>query len=126
MGFWEGFLDPAAWSTGIGGAALGLVTGHFKTNRGRISKLEQEVRECHKRDADFRVFAAGFRMVVGEMARDNPNSPALKLCGDLLNKKLGPPPSIDDFADLIKQADEVHPDDWSGPKRDWEGERDEQ
>jgi hypothetical protein len=36
---------------------LGLVTGHFKTNRGRISRLEKEVEECRERDADFKVLA---------------------------------------------------------------------
>jgi hypothetical protein len=106
----ETLFDPAVWSTGIGGTALGLVTGHFKTNRGRITKLEKEVEECRERDADFKVLAAGFRMVVGEMMRENPMSPALQMCGDLLNKKLGPPPTIDDFADLLAQADERAPD----------------
>lgn len=108
-GFWQWVLDPGTWGTGVGGTALGLVTGHFKTNRGRISKLEKEVEECRERDADFKVLSAGFRMVVGEMMRENPNSPALQMCGDLLNKKLGPPPSIDDFANLLQQADKADP-----------------
>jgi hypothetical protein len=31
------------------------------------------------------------------------------MCGDLLNKKLGPAPSIDEFAHLLNQADEASP-----------------
>lgn len=108
-GFFERLVDPAVWGTGAGAAALGLVTGHFKTNRGRIDRLEKEVEECRRRDADFRVVAAGFRMVVGEMQRENPRSPALQMCSDLLNRKLGPPPTIDDFVDLVNQIDEVSP-----------------
>jgi hypothetical protein len=123
-GFWQWVLDPGTWGTGIGGTALGLVTGHFKTNRGRISKLEAEVHECRKRDADLHVVKAGVRLLVGEMVRDNPNSQALKMFGDLLAQKLGPAPTIDEFADLLKQADEADPDDWGGPRRNTEGNRD--
>jgi hypothetical protein len=120
----ETLFDPAMWTTGVGGAALGLVTGHFKTNRGRITRLEKEVEECRERDADFKVLAAGFRMVVGEMMRDNPHSPALQMCGDLLNKKLGPAPSIDEFAHLLNQADEASPQAWEGPRKNWGQDRD--
>lgn len=108
--FWQTVLDPSLWGGAGGGAAIGLVTGHFKTNRGRIARLEKEVEECRQRDADFKVVAAGFRMVVGEMQRENPKSPALKMCGDLLSRKLGPPPTIDEFTDLLKQVDESVPD----------------
>lgn len=118
---WQTFLDPQAWSTGIGGAAIGLVTGHFKTNKGRISKLEKEVDECRKRDADFKVLGAGFRMIVGEVMRENPTSPALQMCGDLLSRKFGPAPTIDEFADLLKQADEASPEPWTGPRKSWDG-----
>ena len=119
--FVQSLADPALWGTGLGGTVLGLVTGHFKTNRGRIAKLEAEVEECRKRDADFKVVAAGFRMVVGEMMRDNPQSPALQMCGDLLARKLGPAPTIDEFTDLLKQADEADPEEWSGPRKEWDG-----
>lgn len=120
-GFWQWVLDPSTWGTGVGGTALGLVTGHFKTNKGRISKLEKEVEECRARDADFKVLAAGFRMVVGEVMRENPKSPALQMCGDMLNRKFGPAPTIDEFADLIGKVDEVAPEEWTGPRRKWEG-----
>lgn len=103
-------MDPTIWAPGLGGGIVGLVTGHFKTNRGRISKLEQEVEECRQRDADFKVVAAGFRMVVGEMMRDHPKSPALQMCGDLLTRRLGPAPTIDEFTDLLKQVDSAVPD----------------
>lgn len=118
-GFWASVLDPSVWGTGVGGTALGLVTGHFKTNRGRITRLEKEVEECRERDADFKVLAAGFRMVVGEVMRDNPRSPALKMCGDLLANKFGPPPTIDEFTDLLKQADVADPHEWTGPRKNW-------
>jgi hypothetical protein len=48
-------------------------------------------------------------MVVGEMMRDNPNSPALQMCGDLLNKKLGPPPSIDEFVTCSSKPTRLRP-----------------
>lgn len=118
-GFWQTIVDPQLWGGTAGGAFLGLVTGHFKTNRGRITKLEQKVEECRKRDADFQVLGAGFRMIVGEVMRENPNSPALKMCGDLLSRKFGPPPTVADFADMLKQADQVSPEPWDGPRRNW-------
>lgn len=115
MGVWSSLTDPSQWAIALGGAVAGGATGLFKTNRGRIARLEKEVEECRQRDADFRVVAAGFRMVVGEMMRDNPHSPALQMCGDLLNRKLGPPPTVDEFSDLLNQADEVDPQyNWTG------------
>lgn len=109
-GLLDSLFDPAVLTTGLGGTVVGLLTGHFKTNRGRIARLEKEVEECRQRDADFKVVAAGFRMVVGEMMRDHPQSPALQMCGDLLTRRLGPAPTIDEFTDLLKQVDQAVPD----------------
>jgi hypothetical protein len=122
-GWASAFLDPSSWTSGIGGAVLGLVTGHFRSSRGRVAKLEKEVAECRARDADLHVVKAGVRLLVGEMVRENPSSPALQMFGDLLAQKLGPAPTIDEFADLIKDADEVDPSEWTGPKREWEDRR---
>lgn len=116
---WSALIDPQTWGSGLGGAALGLVTGHFRTNRGRIAKLEAEVNECRKRDADLHVVKAGVRLLVGEMMRENPASPALQMFGDLLAQKLGPAPTIDEFANLLKEADEADPEEWTGPRREW-------
>lgn len=105
-------FDPAVWA-GAGAAALAFVGGRVTKRDARISKLEEEVEECRKRDADVLILTAGVRLMVGEMKRRSPGSPALQMFGDLLNRRLGPPPSIDEFAELLKQidqADEKHRD----------------
>jgi hypothetical protein len=68
------------------------------------------VRECRKRDSDMAILSAGVRMMVGELSRELPNSHSLKLFGDMIAEKLGPPPSIEDFADLLRKVDEAAPD----------------
>lgn len=102
-------IDPAVWSGagGAGGAALGLVVGHVKTRNGRIAKLEKEVEECRRRDADFRIISAGVRLMVGELRDKIPDSQALKMFGDLMEQRLGPPPTAEDFDDLIGQIDKA-------------------
>lgn len=99
-------LDPAVWA-GSGGAAFGALAGHLSTRRGRLAKLEAEVTECRKRDGDFVVVSAAFRMMVGEMARQDEHNPVLRMTRDLLQRKLGPVPSIEDMADLLRQVDEA-------------------
>lgn len=109
MPWYSSLLDPATlFGAGGGGGLLGFLAGHVKTRNGRIAALEEEVEECRKRDARLIVVEAGFRMIVGEMCRKDPKNQVLKLCGDLLNRELGPAPS--DFEDLIHKLDEVAPD----------------
>jgi hypothetical protein len=91
---------PTLAAGGSGATALGLVGAKFH-------RLDREVKECRARDSRFVVIEAGFRMVVGEMQRENPNSIALQMCGDLLNRKLGPAPSMGDLTDLLKQLDDI-------------------
>lgn len=91
-----------------GAGVLGLVAGNMKMRHGRLAKLEREVEECRHRDARMKVVEAGFRLVVGEMVRENPNSPALRMCGDLLNRKLGPVPhDMAGFQDLLNDLDRL-------------------
>lgn len=94
-------VDPA-WLIGGtgGGGALAFVGAQFH-------RLSSEVKECRNRDARFVVIEAGFRLVVGEMQRTNPNSAALRLCGDLLNRKLGPAPDISDLTTLLTALDDA-------------------
>lgn len=97
-------LDPALLLGGTGGGgALAFVGARFH-------RLEKEVRECRKRDSDMAILSAGVRMMVGELSRELPNSQSLKLFGDMIAEKLGPPPSIEDFADLLKNIDAATPD----------------
>lgn len=100
-------LDPAVL-TGVGSAIAAFITGRVTKRDDRISALETEVEECRKRDARFVVVEAGFRMVVGEMVRKDPRNQVLRLCGDLLNRELGPAPA--DFADLLSKIDDATPD----------------
>jgi hypothetical protein len=95
-------LDPAVMLGGGGGTTvLGFIGA-------QLHRQGKEIKECRERDARFVVIEAGFRMVVGEMARTNPNSPALQMCADLLNRKLGPAPvDVDGFADLLRKLDEI-------------------
>lgn len=97
-------VDPAVWS-GAGGALIGLVAGQVTQRGARLAKLEAEVEECRRREADFRIVTAGVRMMVGELRRELPKSTALKTFGDMLEQRLGPPPTIDDFRDLLTQVD---------------------
>ena len=94
-------LDPTTvFGTLGGGGILGFVGAKFH-------KLDAEVQECRKRDANIVVVMAGVQLLVGKLERDDPESVELRMFGDLLNRKLGPPPSVDDFADLVKRLDEV-------------------
>lgn len=98
-------LSPALWSAG--GAVAGLLGGQFTLKSSRMAKLEEEVKSCRERDANFQVVAAGFRMMAGEMARELPDNQVLKMVGDLLNRKLGPLPAIDDLAELLNDVDQA-------------------
>lgn len=106
-------LDPSLLIAS-GGGLLGFVGGQVKVHRGRVAKLEKEVEECRKRDADFQIITAGVRMVVGKMRREDPDSPELRMFADLCHRRLGPPPAMDDFADLLSQLD----DESDGEQRD--------
>lgn len=101
----QSLFDPSIWA-GAGATAIAFVGGRVTKRDARINKLEAEVEECRQRDARFVIIEAGFRMVVGEMQRDNPNSVALQMCGDLLSRKLGPAPSLGDFSELLAKLDE--------------------
>lgn len=104
-------FDPALlFGVSGGGGVLAFVGARFH-------KLEKEVRECRKRDSDMAILSAGVRMMVGELGRELPNSQSLKLFGDMIAKKLGPPPTIEDFADLLRQVDDAAPDYQSPDKR---------
>lgn len=93
------FLDPAVVFGSAGGAGLlGLVGAKFH-------KLETEVRECRKRDANVVILMAGVRMMVGEMRREIPDSHSLKVMGEIFGKAFGPPPSADELANLLHQVD---------------------
>jgi hypothetical protein len=96
-------IDPA-WLLGTtgGGSVLAFVVGKFH-------RQDKEIKECRERDARYVVFEAGFHLVVGELVRTNPNSDALRMCGDLLNRKLGPAPDITDFSTLLTQLEDVPP-----------------
>lgn len=83
-----------------GGGILGFVGAKFH-------KLDVEVQECRKRDANIVVVMAGVQLLVGKLERDDPDSIELRMFGDLLNRRLGPPPSVDDFADLVSRIDEA-------------------
>ena len=103
-------LDPGAWlgAAGGGGGLLGFVAGQVRSRSRRITKLENEVEACRKRDARLVVVEAGFRMIVGELVRRDPDNQALKMCGDLLNRKLGPAPEgVAGFEDLLRKLDEA-------------------
>jgi hypothetical protein len=94
-------LDPATVGSVVGGGGvLGFVGAKFH-------KLDVEVRECRRRDADIVIVMAGVQLLVGKMKRDDPESIELKMFGDLLNRRLGPPPSVDDFNDLVSQIDQA-------------------
>ena len=92
-------MDPAVLFGGTsGGGVIAFVAARFH-------KLEKEVRECRARDADFKIISAGVRMMVGELRRELPDSQALKMFGDMIAEKLGPPPSIEDFEDMLREID---------------------
>lgn len=76
----------------------------------RFHRLEKEVRECRKRDADVRIIMAGVRVMAGEMRRELPKSQALAMFEDLCVRRLGPAPDINDFVDLLRQIDDAAPD----------------
>lgn len=92
-------FDPATIGSLLGGSGvLGFVAAKFH-------KLDSEVQECRKRDANIVVVLAGVQLLVGKLERDDPTSVELKMFGDLLNRKLGPPPSVENFADLVRKID---------------------
>lgn len=82
----------------------------------RFHRLEKEVRECRRRDADVRIIMAGVRVMAGEMRRELPKSQALAMFEDLCMRRLGAPPDIDDFVDLLRKVDEAVPD-YEPPRR---------
>lgn len=100
------WVDPQVWLTasGGGGGLLGFIAGQVRSRGRRIAALEREVQECRKRDARFYVVEAGFRMVVGEMQRKDPDSEVLKQTGDLLRQAFGElSPAPTEFEDILKQ-----------------------
>lgn len=100
MSWLAALLDPSLVAAGLGGSgALGFVGAKFR-------RMEAEIRECRARDSRFVVIEAGFRMVVGEMQRKDPQNETLQRTSDLLNKAFGnPAPSFGDFDDLIRAID---------------------
>lgn len=103
-------LDPTSWfaAAGGGGGLLGFVAGQVRARSRKLSMLEAEVQACRQRDARMVVIEAGFRMVVGELVREKPNSSVLQMCGDLLNRRLGPTPEgVDGFEDLLRELDKT-------------------
>ena len=104
-------LDATFWQgVGAGGisAAVASATTFLTRRHGRLSRLEDEVAACKRRDARMLVVEAGFRLVVGALARREPNSPELRMCRDLLNKHL-PLSQLDcnltAFGDLLNSLD---------------------
>lgn len=94
-------VDPAILVGGTGGSGvLAFVVAKFRAQ-------DREIRECRERDADVKILMAGVRVVVGKMQRDDPDSVELRMFQDLCSRRLGPPPSIDDFSDLLRQVDEA-------------------
>jgi hypothetical protein len=95
-------LDPAALlGGGAGTTVLGFVAARFH-------KIEKEVRECRRRDARFVIIEGAFRMVVGEMRRNDPANEVLQRAGDLLNQAFGEQsPAPSDFKDLLGKIDEA-------------------
>jgi hypothetical protein len=94
-------FDPAVILGGTTGTGvLGFVAARFH-------KIEKEVRECRQRDADVKIIMAGVRVLVGKMQRDEPNSIELRMFQDLCSRRLGPPPTIEDFEKLLGQIDEA-------------------
>jgi hypothetical protein len=94
-------LDPTTIGSILGGGGvLGFVGAKFH-------KLDVEVRECRRRDADVVIVMAGVQLLVGKMKRDDPGSVELQMFSDLMARRLGPPPSIDDFNSLLAQIDKA-------------------
>ena len=82
LSFWQGAGSGAV-------AALTTLAGPILHRRsGRLGRLEREVEACKKRDAEFIVVKAGFRLLVGIVSREMPNSPELRMCRDLLDTRL--------------------------------------
>ena len=107
---WGFLTDPSLWTGAGGGGVIGLVTGVVTRRTGRIAKLEAEVEACKERDARVIVIEAGFRLVVGGLMRERPNSPELRMCADLLNRVLPLKPGETDlsaFKDLMAELDKV-------------------
>ncbi|MDP8994028.1 MAG: hypothetical protein M3N07_03445 [Pseudomonadota bacterium] len=103
-GFWEGVFS------GGFAAAIASATAIFTRRSGRLARLEQEVAACKRRDARMLVVEAGFRLVVGALARREPDSPELKICRDLLNKHLpltDQDRDLSGFADVLGQLDDL-------------------
>lgn len=94
-------FDPQ-WVAGLfgGGGALAFVVAEYKG-------MKTEIKECRKRDADVVIVMAGVQLLVGKMKRDEPESIELAMFGDLLSRRLGPPPSIDDFHVMLKRIDDA-------------------
>ena len=82
LSFWQGAGSGAV-------AALTTLAGPVLHRRsGRLARLEREVQACKKRDAEFIVVKAGFRLLVGIVSREMPHSPELRICRDLLDTRL--------------------------------------
>lgn len=102
--------DPSIWF-GTGGAGiLGFMSGHVKLRNSRVAALEKEVKECRERDAHIVVLTACFRTLWGEQMRKDPTNPVLRMCGDLIAKKLpvtAEERKLEGLGDLISQLDKI-------------------
>jgi hypothetical protein len=105
--------DPVVWSAFGSGGFAGLLSAGaaaFGRRSNRLSRLEKEVQDCRERDAHVVVLAAGFRLMVGAMARREPNAPELKICRDLLDKHIplrAADTNLACFADVLEALDEL-------------------
>lgn len=101
-------FDPA-WVTSVGTAVLGFVGGQVRVHRGRVAKLEEEVKACRERDADVLILTAGVRMVVGKVMREQPEAVELRMFNDLCNRRGLGTDTLDplDLEALIRRIDEA-------------------
>jgi hypothetical protein len=104
--------DGGSWwsgaATGGGVALISAISAIFTRRNGRLARLEREVEACKQRDARMLVVEAGFRVLVGALARREPESPELRMCRDLLAKHLpitAADRDLSGFEDLLAAID---------------------
>lgn len=104
---WPNFLSAELLAP-VGTGIFAFVTGRVTKRDARISALEQEVEECRKRDGDVVVIKSCIRVLMGDAMRREPGNEAVRMCADLLNRRLGEnAKEPDDFQDLLNQIDAV-------------------
>lgn len=108
MPWYSALFEPGLWA-GTGASALAFVGGRVTKRDARIKKLEDEVEECRKRDADWKLLRVGVQVMVEETRRERPNSPALRTMSSLLGQAFGPTPTLAEFQELIGKVDEATP-----------------